>query len=57
MADAAAELALLERRGTLLYERLVPPQAAIGVFQRIQDAGAEERARHPGAARDLRAGR
>jgi tetratricopeptide (TPR) repeat protein len=34
--DAAAELPLLERRGTLLYERLGATQAAIGVFQRIQ---------------------
>ena len=33
----AAELALLERRGTLLYERLGATQAAIEVFQRIQE--------------------
>ena len=35
--DAAAELALLERRGTLLYERLGATQAAIEVFRRIQE--------------------
>ncbi len=34
--DPSAELALLERRGTLLYERLGATQAAIEVFQRIQ---------------------
>jgi tetratricopeptide (TPR) repeat protein len=34
--DPAAELALLERRGTLLYERLGATQAAIEVFRRIQ---------------------
>jgi tetratricopeptide (TPR) repeat protein len=34
--DPAAELALLERRGTLLYERLGATQAAIDVFRRIQ---------------------
>ncbi len=33
----AAELALLERRGTLLYERLGATQAAIEVFRRIQE--------------------
>ena len=35
-SDPAAELALLERRGTLLYERLGATQAAIEVFRRIQ---------------------
>jgi tetratricopeptide (TPR) repeat protein len=34
--NAAAELALLERRGTLLYERLGATAAAIEVFRRIQ---------------------
>ncbi len=34
--DAAAELALLERRGTLLYERMAASEAAIEVFRRIQ---------------------
>jgi tetratricopeptide (TPR) repeat protein len=34
--DPAAELALLERRGTLLYERLGATQSAIAVFRRIQ---------------------
>ena len=33
----AGELALLERRGTLLYERLGATQAAIEVFRRIQE--------------------
>ena len=35
--DATAELALLERRGTLLNERLGATQAAIEVFKRIQE--------------------
>jgi tetratricopeptide (TPR) repeat protein len=35
-SDPSAELAILERRGTLLYERLGATQAAIEVFQRIQ---------------------
>ena len=34
--DARAELALLERRGTLLYERMAASEAAIDVFKRIQ---------------------
>jgi golgin subfamily B member 1 len=34
--DPAAELALLERRGTLLYERMAASEAAIEVFRRIQ---------------------
>ena len=34
--DAQAELALLERRGTLLYERMAASEAAIDVFKRIQ---------------------
>ncbi len=34
--DAVAELALLERRGTLLYERMAASEAAIEVFRRIQ---------------------
>src|SRR4029079_12864340 len=34
---ASAELALLERRGTLLNERLGATQAAIDVFKRIQE--------------------
>jgi tetratricopeptide (TPR) repeat protein len=35
--DAAGELALLERRGTLLHDRLGATQAAIEVFRRIQE--------------------
>ena len=35
--DAAGELALLERRGTLLNERLGATQSAIEVFKRIQE--------------------
>ena len=35
--DAAGELALLERRGELLYNRLGATQAAIEVFKRIQE--------------------
>src|SRR5262245_45102889 len=35
--DAAGELALLERRGTLLHDRLGATQAAIDVFKRIQE--------------------
>ena len=34
--DAKTELALLERRGTLLYERMAASEAAIDVFRRIQ---------------------
>ncbi len=34
--DARVELALLERRGTLLYERMAASEAAIDVFRRIQ---------------------
>ncbi len=34
--DAKTELALLERRGTLLYERMAASEAAIDVFKRIQ---------------------
>ena len=34
--NAQPELALLERRGTLLYERMAASQAAIEVFRRIQ---------------------
>jgi tetratricopeptide (TPR) repeat protein len=34
--NAAAELPLLERRGTLLYERMAASEAAIQVFRRIQ---------------------
>ncbi|HEX3902026.1 MAG TPA: tetratricopeptide repeat protein [Polyangia bacterium] len=34
--NPAAELALLERRGTLLYERMGASEAAIEVFRRIQ---------------------
>ena len=34
--DPAAEAALLERRGVLLYEKLGAADAAIGVFQRVQ---------------------
>ena len=34
--NAQAELALLERRGTLLYERMAASEAAIDVFRRIQ---------------------
>ena len=54
--DATAELALLERRGTLLHDRLGATQAAIEVFQRIQELQPQERARDARAARDLRAG-
>jgi tetratricopeptide (TPR) repeat protein len=35
--DATGELALLERRGTLLHDRLGATQAAIDVFKRIQE--------------------
>jgi len=35
-AGPAAELAILERRGMLLYERLGASQAAVEVFRRIQ---------------------
>ena len=35
--DVAGELALLERRGTLLHDRLGATQAAIEVFKRIQE--------------------
>ena len=48
--DAKAELALLERRGTLLYERLAASEAAIEVFRRIQTLDP----RNPRAARALR---
>src|SRR6185312_7191869 len=34
--NPAAELPLLERRGTLLYERMAASEAAIAVFRRIQ---------------------
>src|SRR5450631_3146971 len=34
--NAPVELALLERRGTLLYERMAASEAAIDVFRRIQ---------------------
>ncbi|MBC8131519.1 MAG: hypothetical protein H7X95_00950, partial [Deltaproteobacteria bacterium] len=34
--DSAAEAALLERRGVLLYEKLGAAEAAIAVFQRVQ---------------------
>src|SRR5205814_9187919 len=34
--NAGAELPLLERRGTLLYERMAASEAAIDVFKRIQ---------------------
>ena len=34
--NAQVELALLERRGTLLYERMAASEAAIDVFKRIQ---------------------
>ena len=50
--DATAELALLERRGTLLYERLGATQAAIGVFQRIQTL-APKNARATRALREI----
>jgi tetratricopeptide (TPR) repeat protein len=48
--DARAELALLERRGTLLYERMAASEAAIEVFKRIQALDAK----NARAARALR---
>jgi len=35
--NAAAEVALLERRGVLLYEKLGAAEAAIAVFKRVQE--------------------
>ena len=55
--NAQAELALLERRGTLLYERMAASEAAIDVFRADPGARSQERPRRPRAARDLRAGR
>ncbi|HVV49002.1 MAG TPA: tetratricopeptide repeat protein, partial [Polyangia bacterium] len=49
-ADPKAELALLERRGTLLYERMGASEAAIEVFKRIQALDAK----NARAARALR---
>ncbi|HLK90742.1 MAG TPA: tetratricopeptide repeat protein [Polyangia bacterium] len=49
-ADPRAELALLERRGTLLYERMGASEAAIEVFKRIQALDAK----NARAARALR---
>jgi tetratricopeptide (TPR) repeat protein len=48
--NAAAELPLLERRGTLLYERMAASEAAIQVFRRIQVLDPK----NPRAARALR---
>ncbi|HXJ20416.1 MAG TPA: tetratricopeptide repeat protein [Polyangia bacterium] len=48
--NAAAELPLLERRGTLLYERMGAAEAAIQVFRRIQSLDAK----NARAARALR---
>ena len=52
--ETPAELALLERRGVLLHEKLGASQAALEVFRRSPGAAAAERARDAGAARDLR---
>jgi tetratricopeptide (TPR) repeat protein len=48
--DVAAELALLERRGMLLYEKMGASQAAIEVFRRIQTLAPQ----NPRAMRALR---
>ena len=48
--DPAAEAALLERRGVLLFEKLGATEAAIGVFRRVQ----ELQPQNPRATRALR---
>jgi tetratricopeptide (TPR) repeat protein len=50
--NAAAELALLERRGMLLYEKLGATEGAIDVFRRIQ-ALAPQNARAQRALREI----
>ena len=50
--DVAGELALLERRGELLYNRLGATQAAIEVFKRIQEL-APKNARAARALREI----